>query len=239
MNKHHFTALILGSSLVVAGSALAGPDCDKAEGRAPHGPAARFSQMDSNKDNKLSLAELTASRESWLTRVDTNKDGVASQAELEQSFTKARQERVTQLFERQDTNKDGRITREEGRMPSAWFERADVNKDGALTVAEMTNARKAGGPVNKAGAQADKTDKAGKADRPGKLSRLDENGDGKIEIAEIRNAASRQFTRLDQNSDGSVTSDEFHASRRHHHEHRRGAETPPVAPKTGPTPTAS
>jgi hypothetical protein len=236
MNKQHFTALILGSSLVVAGSAFAGPDCDKAEGRAPHGPAARFSQMDSNKDNKLSLAELTASRESWLTRVDTNKDGVASQAELEQSFTKARQERVAKQFERQDTNKDGRITRDEGRMPSAWFERADVNKDGALSAAEMTDARKNARPGNKAGAQADKAGKAGKA---GKLSRLDENGDGKIEIAEIRNAASRQFTHLDQNADGSVTSDEFRSSRGHHFKHRRGAETPPVAPKTAPAPTAS
>jgi len=236
MNKYHFTALILGSSLVVAGSAFAGPDCGKAEGRDQHGPTARFSQMDSNKDNKLSLAELTASRESWLAGVDANKDGIASQAELEQTFSKARQERVAKMFERQDTNKDGRITRDEGRMPSAWFERADANKDGALSVAELTESRKHAGPVNKAGAQADKTDKAGKA---GKLSRLDENGDGKIEIAEIRNAASRQFTRLDQNSDGSVTADEFRSSRRHHFEHRRGAETPPVAPKTAPAPTAS
>jgi Ca2+-binding EF-hand superfamily protein len=229
MNKYHFTALILGSSLVVAGSAFAGADCDKAEGRAEHGPGARFSQMDTNKDNKLNLAELTASREGWLTQVDANKDGVASQAEIEQSFTKARQERVAKMFERQDANKDGRVTREESHMPSAWFERADANKDGALTVAELTSARKNAGPSN--------TGKPGV--QTGKLSRLDENGDGKVEIAEIRNAASRQFARLDKNSDGAVTNDEFRSSRGHHGKHRGGAETPPVAPKTTPAPTAS
>lgn len=240
MKKYHFTALILGSSLV-AGSAFAGADCDKGEGRmGGHGRGERFSQMDTNKDNELSLAELTASRETWFTRVDTNKDGVATQAELEQSFAAARQERQAKMFERQDVNKDGRITRDEGRMPAAWFERADSNDDGALTSAELTAARK-----NVSADKAGKTraDKPGAA-HPNKLNRLDGNSDGKVAIAEVRSAASEQFARLDANSDGKVTSDEFRASRGHHGKHRRGGENAPaqpktLQPKTVPAPTAS
>lgn len=251
MKKYQFTALILGSSLAVAGSAFAGAGCDKPEGRAEHGGRGeRFSQMDTNKDNKLSLAELTASRETWFSSVDTNKDGVATQAELEQSFASARQERMTKMFERQDVNKDGRISRDEGRMPSAWFEKADANKDGALTSAELSAARKNMGPGKHD--VTGKNDVAGKNDGPGKpggprgnkLSRLDTNSDGKVELAEIRGAASQHFARLDVNSDGAVTSDEFRASHGHHGKHRRGTESAPTQPKTlqpkaVPAPTAS
>lgn len=244
MKKYHLTALILGSSLAIAGSAFAGADCDKAEGRAGHGRGERFSQMDTNKDNKLSLAELTASRETWFARVDTNKDGVATQAELEQGFAAGRQERMAKMFERQDANKDGRISRDEGRMPSAWFERADTNKDGALTSAELSAARTNAGPRKNVGPD----DKAGPgkpaAARASKPNRLDTNADGKVELAELRSAASQHFARLDSNSDGAVTSDEFRASHGHHGKHRRGGGTAPTQPKTlqpqaVPAPTAS
>lgn len=240
MKKYHFTALILGSSLAMASSAFAGPDCGKADGRmGGHARGERFSQMDTNKDNELSLAELTASRETWFARVDTNKDGLATQAELARSFTAAKQERMAKMFERQDVNKDGRITRDEGRMPSAWFERADTNDDGSLTSAELTAARASVGAGKPDAARSDKARGHG-----GKLSRLDGNSDGTVAIAEVRNAASQQFTRLDANSDGKVTSDEFRASRGHHGKHRRNTGGAPAQPKTlqpqtAPAPTAS
>jgi Ca2+-binding EF-hand superfamily protein len=206
MNKKHFTALIVGSGLVIAGSAFAGAaaagggDCDKAHG-AGRGGAARFSQIDTNKDGKLSLAELTASREAWLTKVDTNKDGVATEAEIAAAFQVGRSEHLKKRFEREDANKDGRLTREETRMPSAWFERADTDDDGALTLAELTAAR-----GDDAGAHA------------GKSRRFDRNGDGKVEREELRSAAAEQFARLDKNNDGSLTSEEFQM---HGHGHRR------------------
>jgi Ca2+-binding EF-hand superfamily protein len=222
MNKKHFTALIVGSGLAIAaGSAFAGAaavgdgagdgaGCDKAGGKA-RGASAHFSQIDANKDGKVSLAELSASREAWLTKVDTNKDGVATQAEIDAAFQATRAEHVQKRFEREDANKDGRLTREETRMPSARFERADANKDGALTLAELTAANK------NAGAE-------GHAGRAGKGARFDQNGDGKVVREELRAAAAAQFARLDTNKDGSLTSDEFRMAGRGHGQHRHGAD---------------
>jgi Ca2+-binding EF-hand superfamily protein len=231
MNKYHFTALILGSSLAVAGSAFAGADCDKSgdgtANRAGHGRGARFSQIDGNKDGKISLVELTSSRETWLTEVDANKDGVATREEIRATFESGRQERMQKMFSRDDANKDGRLGRDETRMPSAWFEKADVDKDGALTLTELTDARKnknAGGKH------------AGAA---GKGHRLDVNGDGKVERQELRDAAAAQFTRLDQNKDGSLTGDEFSAGHgKRHGRHRRGADGQHDA-KAAPAPVRS
>jgi Ca2+-binding EF-hand superfamily protein len=109
------------------------------------------------------------------------------------------------MFERDDANKDGRLTREETRLPSAWFERADANKDGALTLAELGDAHEKA-PAGRHAA--------------GKARRFDENGDGKVERQELRTAAANQFAQLDKNKDGSLTSDEFRAQR--HGKHRRG-----------------
>ncbi|HTV22654.1 MAG TPA: hypothetical protein VMG12_28390 [Polyangiaceae bacterium] len=229
MNKYRYSALILGSSLAIAASAFAGVafaggggDCDKAGGHAGRG-AARFEQIDTNKDGKISLAELTASRETWLTKVDTNKDGVATPAEIEASMSARHQERLQKMFERDDANKDGRLTREETRMPSAFFEKADANKDGALTLAELGNARKT--------AHADQQAKHG----PGKGARFDQNGDGKVDLQELRAAAQNQFAQLDKNKDGSLTNDEFRAQG--HFKHHRGNKSD--APAAAPAPVRS
>src|SRR5690606_20204208 len=80
MTKNRYIALILGSSLAVAGSAfagvaLAGADCDKAAGHMGGRGGAHFERLDADKDGKISLAELTTTRETWLAKVDTNRDG--------------------------------------------------------------------------------------------------------------------------------------------------------------------
>jgi Ca2+-binding EF-hand superfamily protein len=226
MNKYRYKALILGSSLAIAGSAFAGValagggDCDKAGGHAGRG-AARFEHIDSNGDGKVDLAELTASREGWLTRVDTNKDGVASQAEIEASMASKRQQHLQKMFEREDANKDGRLTREETRLPSAWFEKADANKDGALTFAELGNVHN----------QAPRDKHAGKA------GRFDQNADGQVDRQELHTAVANQFAQLDENNDGSLTSDELRAQRqgKHRRRHGNGAD----APAARPAPTRS
>jgi Ca2+-binding EF-hand superfamily protein len=233
MNKYHYTALILGSGLAIAGSAFAGADgCDRSGEKAGHGErgrGARFAEVDTNKDGKVSLAELTASRESWLTKVDTNKDGVATQPEIEASFSARRQEHAQKMFAREDANKDGRLTRDESRMPSAWFERADVNKDGALTLAELTEARKI--------AAADKG--ASKGPGSGKHQGFDANADGKVDREELRTAAANQFAQLDKNKDGSLTRDEFRMHRRDHRQHRRGTDGQEQGEKATPAPVRS
>jgi Ca2+-binding EF-hand superfamily protein len=228
MNKKHLTALIVGSGLALAGSALAGAaagsgGCDEAGGKG-RGAAERFSRLDANKDAKVSLAELTASREAWLTKVDTNKDGVATPAEMDAAFQAGRAEHQKMRFEREDADKDGRLTRAETRLPSAWFEAADANKDGALTLAEFTQERQTAGAKKGFGA------------RGGKGRRFDRNADGKVEREELRSGAAEQFARLDKNNDGSLTHDEFSMHGRRHRMHRQGPDgqgegaKPSVAP---------
>jgi Ca2+-binding EF-hand superfamily protein len=210
MNKKHLTALMIGSGLLMAGGAFAGaaaagPEgCDKAHGKGRG--AAHFTEMDTNKDGKINLAEFTASRESWLAKVDTNKDGVATQAELDAASQAGRAEHAKARFEREDANKDARLTRDETRMPSAWFEKADANDDGALTLAELTEARKAGGFKH--------------GNRGGKMTHFDQNGDGKVDRQELKKHVAERFGRLDVNKDGSLTSEEF--TMRGHRGHRRG-----------------
>lgn len=232
MNRYHYAALILGSGLAIAGSALAGGagGCEGGE-KASHGErrSARFAEVDTNKDGKVSLAELTASRESWLTKVDTNKDGVASQVEIEASFAAGRQEHLQAMFAREDANKDGRLTRDESRMPSARFERADANKDGALTLAELTEARKSAA----AGRAANK----GRA--AGRHRQFDPNGDGKVDREELRAAAQSQFAELDENKDGSLTSDEFRMGGHGHGRHRRGSDRQEKGGTISPAPVRS
>jgi Ca2+-binding EF-hand superfamily protein len=238
MKKHQFTALVVGSSIAVAagvfaGTAFAGAgaDCDKGAAGG-HGPGARFGRLDTDKDGKVSLAEFSTSRDGWLTRVDTNKDGVATRAEIDASFEAGRKEHTQNMFTREDANKDGRLTREETRMPSAWFERADANHDGALTLAEATEAR------NKAHAEkkARKADGDGPGKPGGKLNRLDENGDGKVERQELKSAAAKHFARLDKNADGSLSHDEL--GPKHGRGHGRHHGGPDGQRERTPTPAA-
>lgn len=210
MKKHCLSALIVGSGLALAGTALAGPDC----GEAGKGGAQRFEQLDANKDGKVTLAELTQSKESWLGKVDANKDGVATAAEVEQSHEALHAERVARMFEKRDANKDGRLTQAESQMPERWFARSDADNDGALTAAELAKR-----PARGKGEQAGKSQ--GKR-RGGQLAHLDQNDDGKVEREEVRQAAARMLQRLDRNADGSLTAEELGRGGRGHGKGRHG-----------------
>lgn len=209
MKKHYLSALMVGTGFALAaGTALAGPDCGKAGKRS----AAHFERLDANKDGKVTLAELTQSKESWLSKVDANKDGVATTAEVEQSQKARHAQRIARMFEKRDLNKDGRLTREESQMPERWFARSDTNRDGALTAAEL------GERASQGKAQAGKA----RGKRGGKLAHLDQNADGKVEREEVRKSAARMLERLDRNADGSLTSDELGRRGRGHGKGRRG-----------------
>ena len=77
--------------------------------------AARFKQLDTNKDNQLSLQEFLAA----VPAIRTS-------------------EGAQQMMQRLDTNKDGKLSADEFRAPQlATFNRADANHDGTVTPAEM------------------------------------------------------------------------------------------------------
>ena len=187
MNKLSITALVFGSGLALAGAALAGPDCDGGKTKA-----GRMSQL------------------------DANKDGVATRAELEARFATGHAERIKKLFESRDTNKDGRLTREESHMPERWFARSDTNSDGSLTREEL--AQRAGRPGSPAG------------HRAGKLAQLDSNSDDKVDAAEIKAAAERMLGRLDQNKDGVLSAEELGRNKGRHHGHGGHGGAPSDAP---------
>lgn len=196
MKKQHVGALALISVMAVTGSALAGTDCGEAARKGDR----RMERLDANKDGKVTLPELTQARQNWLTEVDGNKDGAATRAELEAHAKAQHQKRIKTMFERKDANKDGRLTRDESRMPARWFERADANRDGAVTGAELAQAPKHAGK-DAAGAR-----RKGAGD---KLGPMDQNGDGKVERTEVTAAAARMLERLDRDSDGALSAEEL------------------------------
>jgi Ca2+-binding EF-hand superfamily protein len=84
-------------------------------------------------------------------------------------------------------------------MPPRWFARVDANADGSLSREELTKhpGRGDGGPQN------------------GKLARMDQNSDGKVDAAELKNSAEQMLKRMDQNSDGVLDATELQRRGRH------------------------
>lgn len=212
MKKYYLTALVFGSGLALAGTALAGDDCGEGKGKGK-GKAEHFNHLDANKDGRVTLTELSAAREGWLTKVDANKDGVATAAELEASRQAGHAERMQRMFANKDANKDGRLTREESRFPERWFAQVDTNKDGALTQAELAQKPKRGGKPEARGPKGRHADRFGQ---------LDENKDGNVDRAEVQKAAARMLQHLDKNSDGALTADEMRGPGRGHGKQHRG-----------------
>lgn len=189
MKKLTLTALVIGSGLALAGTVLAGTDCHagKAGGRMSH--------LDTDKDGKVTLAELVQSKQSRLRDFDTNKDGAVTRAEFDAGFQARRTEHINQMFAKQDTNKDGVLSREESSLPARWFARVDANNDGKLTREELSREPARPG--------------AHEGERGGMFSKLDTNGDGKVDAAEIKASAEQMLKRLDKNGDGSLDASEL------------------------------
>ena len=194
---------------------------------APARPAARegdpaeiFKRFDKDSDGKLSKDEAPERLRQFFDRVDANSDGKIDAAEFREVAGRLAggapgrpaagggegelAEIIRRLsadgFDRNDANKDGKITLEEvpeGRQREAFkrvIERVDADGDKAVTKEEFAKAALA---ARDAGAG------------PIPLIRLlDADSNGEISAEEIANAP-KVLLKLDRNSDGKLSRDEL------------------------------
>lgn len=210
---------------MVAGAGRGGPG----EGMDVERILKSFKESDANGDGRVSREEWKG-RPELFDRLDGNKDGSVSKAEALEKFRAAmggKGRAGEALFRRNDRNGDGKITKEEWKIPPEAFDRYDANRDGAITPDEMI----AKGP--REGTRGPGEDAAGffaKADRnhDGRLTKeefpnerkfaeMDADGNGEVTPAEVEEVLERRkaesaygfLEKYDLNGDGKVTRDEF------------------------------
>src|SRR5216684_6867042 len=113
-------------------------------------PARGVMLYDTNKDGWVDKAEWNAGQEARFKELDTNKDGKLSQDELFARTpaapgnvlpTDRQVERQTAFFQRMDTDKDGFVSKAEFMAQADRnFARCDLDKDGRINTAECRQA---------------------------------------------------------------------------------------------------
>jgi len=190
-------------------------------------------RFDRNKDGYLSKDELPPRLAGVFDKFDANSDDKLDRKEVQEMLVVLRQrfgihtpspakpaqgndakqvERVVNKFlERMDTNKDGKITRDEAQGPLAKnFERLDSNKDGSLDRSEL---RRAAEMLLEA--RSKENGKTG-PEKPAKplvdFDALDSNADGRLSREELQGTPfADQFDQIDTNKDGKIDRKEFGA----------------------------
>jgi Ca2+-binding EF-hand superfamily protein len=190
-------------------------------------PEEFIKQFDKNKDGLLTAEELPPGLARAFDRADLNRDGHLDAKEvtemlkiLKQRFAAGAPEpspamkaeverRVKAQIERLDTNKDGKVSKDEAKGPLAEnFDRFDLNKDGYLDKEEMTRAMTRflatqGGPGSGGGPG---------SPSPPEFDPLDRDADGRLTREELKGTPhADKFEEIDTNKDGKIDPKEWAA----------------------------
>ena len=238
----HLTIGVLGLVLGLwagAGQVAAQKPAQQANPQVPPGLAPLLKgtaddfikQFDKDKKGYVAKKDLPPRMAGLFDRADTNQDGKLDHKEVAQlldtlrrrygvetpaaqpAVSKEEVERVVdQLLARMDTNKDGKISRQEAKGPLARnFDQYDTNKDGFLDKEELrrvarqflTNQQR-----NPGGRPPGTTPAANEPD----FDALDRNADGRLTRDELKGTPFYDhFDEIDTNKDGKIDRKEFEA----------------------------
>ncbi len=103
-----------------------------------HGAEALFDKFDTNKDGKISKAEVDAAEADQLKKYDKDGDGTLSLSEYQALFDDQMHEPMVRAFQAFDRDGDGKVTIDEltGRL-DRLVQRLDHNNDGVIDQNEL------------------------------------------------------------------------------------------------------
>jgi len=173
-------------------------------------------RFDVNKDNVITLDEVQAIRDAAFTQADTHQDGFLSLEEFAAYAEQQRQGHVKAMFDKLDTNNNGRFSLDEllqqpfgnPERKKARFVDMDTNKDGAVSFEEFQQGKAAkGGFMGHFHGMKEKcTDQ--QSCLKVRFDALDADKDSKISRTEfVHNLP--LFVKFDLNNDGVITREEI------------------------------
>jgi Ca2+-binding EF-hand superfamily protein len=169
--------------------------------------AAMFDKLDKNGDGRLDKQEVAE-----MLQVLRKRLGTPAEAAKNQGANQPDAERIVKMWlERMDTNKDGKISKDEAQGPLAkGFERLDTNKDGYLDKTELRRAAEQLLAARKATSGGTDGKGPGKGRDLTDFDALDRNADGRLTREELKGTPYYdQFDKIDANKDGKIDKKEF------------------------------
>lgn len=168
----------------------------------------------------LSKADFDTRTRERFAAIDKNSDGVLDLAEIEASFASRMGDRMKRanvkegemgqrMLRRFDTNKDGRVTKDEFLAEVKRHFEMDLNNDGRITDDDLPPMMRGRGVLSGAGMG------PGRGMGPmGMLREADANKDGVITLDKVLAAAEKRFQQMDRTKDNAVDKADFDALRK-------------------------